>query len=76
MLWRFLEWDIRAESAEAFLLAAWSRARSPSKDCRGYMEEVAERAYLAEGNFIRTNNVNNFVEDLKHHKYLDIVCLQ
>lgn len=76
MLWLFLGWNIPADNADAFLLKAWQRAWTLADDAQGYMEEVAERAYLAEGHFIRTDNVYNFVDDLKRYRYLNVVYLQ
>jgi len=62
--YRFFHWTIPARNNEEFVERLWITSHAEAATLKQYMEEVAERAYKAYGAFIRTTNVNIFVNDM------------
>ena len=76
MIYRFFHWDIRAANHREFVERLWIDSLTNAPSVRTYMEEVAERAYKAFGDYIRTTNINTFVNDMIRVGYVKIESSQ
>jgi hypothetical protein len=70
--YRFFHWNINAANHRDFVERLWMGSLTEAPTVRRYMEEVAERAYKAYGDYIRTTNSVTFVNDMIKVGYLKI----
>lgn len=76
MIYRFFHWNIRASNHREFVERLWLDSLTNAPSARVYMEEVAERAYKAFGDYLRTTNPKTFVNDMIRAGYLKIESCQ
>jgi len=70
--YRFFHWNIVASNHREFVERLWIGSLTEASSVRTYMEEVAERAYKAYGDYLRTTNATTFVNDMIRAGYLRI----
>jgi hypothetical protein len=75
VIYRFFNYDIPANNHSEFVRRLWASSWTAAGAPQGYMEEVADRVYILEGRFLRTQNETKFVEDLQTAGYLSIIAL-
>lgn len=76
MIYRFFHWEVRANTHREFVERLWLDSLTNTPSVKVWMEEVADRAFKAYGDMIRTYNVNVFVSDTIKAGYLRIEASQ
>ena len=72
-IYRFFDsLTIAASSPEEFANRLWLGSFSPAKSLEDYMEEFADRAYQAFGDFVSTNTPAAFTDSLVRNGYVTI----
>jgi len=72
-LYRFFDTvTIAASSHEEFASRLWLGSFSPAKSLDDYMEEFADRAYRAMGDFVSTRTGTDFTDSLIRNGYVTV----